>query len=375
MSLLPSSWSIKPLGEVAMLQRGFDLPVNQRISGNVPVFAANGQLGTHNLAKVKGPGVVTGRSGTLGEVYFVESDYWPLNTALWVKDFHGNNPKWVARLLKWMRLETYTRGTGVPTLNRNLIHVVPVLVPPLEEQHRIAAILDKADAIRRKRQEAIRLTEELLRAAFLDMFGDFSNMPKVKLKDLAAKRQHALSSGPFGSSLTSAHYVEEGVLVLRGKNITERKLNLSDCKYITEEKAALLDRSAVKPGDVVVIAVGASGMAFPIPNQFPRAIMSQNFNKISPDSSKVDSTYLAYTINSSFVQKQLAQNITDTVRTFLSLTKLKDIFIPLPDIQRQRAFSNFCKQLESTKQQYLDGAEMSENLFKSLLHRAFRGEL
>ncbi len=77
MSSLPSGWTIKPLGDVATLQRGFDLPVHQRIPGSVPVFAANGSVGTHNVPKVIGPGVVTGRSGTLGEVHYVQNDYWP----------------------------------------------------------------------------------------------------------------------------------------------------------------------------------------------------------------------------------------------------------------------------------------------------------
>jgi type I restriction enzyme S subunit len=207
------------------------------------------------------------------------------------------------------------------------------------------------------------------------MFGDPSNMEKVKIEDLAANKKHALSSGPFGSSLTSAHYAEEGILVLRGKNIAEGKLNLSDCKYVTEEKALSLARSAVSPGDVVVIAVGASGMAFPIPDGFPQSIMSQNFNKISPDPSKVDSVYLAYTINSTFVQKQLAQNITDTVRTFLSLTKLREILIPLPELELQHTFSKLSKQLEVTKQEHIKALQTADDLFNSLLQRAFRGEL
>ena len=177
-AVYPSSWKVRPLGMVATLQRGFDLPVQDRTEGNVPVFAANGPIGTHGAAKATGPGVVTGRSGTLGAVHYVESDFWPLNTSLYVADFHGNEPRWVARLLAWMHLETHTRGTSVPTLNRNLVHVVPVAVPPLDEQQRIADILDRADALRRQRRESLRLLEELLRATFLEMFGDPVSNPR-----------------------------------------------------------------------------------------------------------------------------------------------------------------------------------------------------
>jgi len=167
-----NKWLRKPLIDVAPLQRGFDLPVQDRVPGSIPVFAANGPVGTHSIAKVKGPGVVTGRSGTIGQVHYVEGDYWPLNTSLFVTDFRGNDPRFIFYLLKIMRLERYCEGTGVPTLNRNNIHGIEVSLPPLPEQRRIAAILDKADAIRRKREEGIRLTEELLRSTFLEMFGD-----------------------------------------------------------------------------------------------------------------------------------------------------------------------------------------------------------
>ena len=132
-------WAEVPLIEAVTLQRGFDLPVQDRSAGTVPIYAANGPVGTHNIARVKGPGVVTGRSGTIGKVHFVEKDFWPLNTSLYVKDFHGNDPKFVALLLKTLGLERYLAGTGVPTLNRNIVHEVVVTIPPLREQQRIVA--------------------------------------------------------------------------------------------------------------------------------------------------------------------------------------------------------------------------------------------
>ena len=173
-----SSWPKRPLIEVASLQRGYDLPVQQRVEGQYPVFAANGQLGTHTEAMAKGPGVVTGRSGTIGKVHYVDSDFWPLYTALFVTDLHGNDPKWVFYMLQSFGLERFAQGAGVPTLNRNLVHGELISVPPLREQKRIAAILDKAERLRRKRQQAIRLADDFLRAAFLDMFGDPVTNPK-----------------------------------------------------------------------------------------------------------------------------------------------------------------------------------------------------
>lgn len=116
------SWPLVPLKDIATLKRGYDLPTQERKEGVIPIYAANGQNGQHNEAKIKGPGVITGRSGTIGKVHYTKNDFWPLNTALYVMNFHGNDPKWVFYLLQAFKLERFVEGAGVPTLNRNLVH-------------------------------------------------------------------------------------------------------------------------------------------------------------------------------------------------------------------------------------------------------------
>ena len=88
----PGDWPTVPLGEVLELKRGYDLPKRLRVAGNVPIISSSGPSGMHNESKCSGPGVVTGRYGTVGEVFFIEGDYWPLNTALYVRDFKGRIP-------------------------------------------------------------------------------------------------------------------------------------------------------------------------------------------------------------------------------------------------------------------------------------------
>ena len=173
-----SEWVTRPLIEVATLQRGYDLPIQDRTGGLHPIFAANGTVGFHGSSKCKGPGVVTGRSGTIGKVHFVKTDFWPLNTSLYVKNFHGNDPRWVYYMLQSFGLESYSQGAGVPTLNRNLVHGEPVKVPPLPEQRRIAPILDQAETLRTQRRTALALLDTLTQSIFLDMFGDPQSNPK-----------------------------------------------------------------------------------------------------------------------------------------------------------------------------------------------------
>jgi type I restriction enzyme S subunit len=114
---MKKGWQTKKLGDVATLQRGFDLPTQNRVAGEFPLVTSSGISDTHYKYAVRGPGVVTGRSGSIGNVFFVEENFWPLNTVLYVKNFNGNDPRFIFHLLKQFDLQRFASGSGVPTLN------------------------------------------------------------------------------------------------------------------------------------------------------------------------------------------------------------------------------------------------------------------
>jgi type I restriction enzyme S subunit len=126
---IPEGWERLKLGEVLTLQRGFDLPSAKRTHGQYPIFASTGINGYHEKAKVQAPGIVTGRSGSLGKVMYIAEDFWPLNTTLYVKDFIKVDAVFALHLLENLHLEQYNAGAAVPTLNRNDIHKIKVLCP------------------------------------------------------------------------------------------------------------------------------------------------------------------------------------------------------------------------------------------------------
>ncbi len=134
-------WEEKSIKEIAPLQRGFDLPKSKVEKGSVPVAYSNGVMAYHNKAMVKGPGVYTGRSGTIGKVNYISSDYWPHNTSLWVTSFLDNDPKFVFYLFSFIGFNRFSSGSGVPTLNRNDAHDFRIIIPQSEEQTAIAAVL------------------------------------------------------------------------------------------------------------------------------------------------------------------------------------------------------------------------------------------
>lgn len=124
-------WVDGVIGDVFTLQRGFDLPSAERGEGTHPVIAASGIHGYHNEYKVRAPGVVTGRSGTIGKFLFVEEDFWPLNTTLWIKEFKYGGPLYSFYLLSSLALGSSNTGAAVPSLNRNVVHAIPTRLPPL----------------------------------------------------------------------------------------------------------------------------------------------------------------------------------------------------------------------------------------------------
>jgi type I restriction enzyme S subunit len=158
------------LGDVITLQRGFDITKEQQVEGSVPIVSSSGIASFHNESKVRAPGVVIGRKGSLGTVHFLGEDFWPHDTTLWVKDFKGNDPRFIGYFLKTLRLEVFDTGSSNPTLNRNHVHKIKVQCPPPETQRKIAAILSAYDDLIANNQRRIALLEGMAEEIYREWF-------------------------------------------------------------------------------------------------------------------------------------------------------------------------------------------------------------
>ncbi len=165
-----SSWKECKLGDVAFFQRGHDLPKTQMNDGLIPVAGSNGIIGFHDKSTTKAPGITIGRSGNIGIPKFYNQEFWAHNTVLYVKDFKGNDEKFVFYLLNTIDLSGFNSGSAVPTLNRNHIHEIDMRVPPLEGQKAIAEVLssldDKIDLLHLQNQTLESLAQTLFRQWF-----------------------------------------------------------------------------------------------------------------------------------------------------------------------------------------------------------------
>jgi len=171
---MASEWRECALGEVIELKRGYDLPQQKRCPGQMPVISSSGMTDHHTQAMVKGPGVVTGRYGTLGQVFYVNEDFWPLNTTLYVRDFKGNDPRFVSYFLRGLDFMAYSDKAAVPGLNRNHLHQAQVRFPSdRNEQRAIAHILgaldDKIELNRRMSETLESMARALFKSWFVDL--------------------------------------------------------------------------------------------------------------------------------------------------------------------------------------------------------------
>jgi type I restriction enzyme S subunit len=333
--------------------------------------------------------VLVTAAGTIGRVAVVPDDASPgiFNQALIrlrpdLKKVHL--PFFVAHLRRMFgqaEQDKLTQGSALQNLMAiGTLRDLPFDLPPLSEQRRIADILDKSDVIRRKRKQAIDLTEELLRSAFLEMVGPqaggYSGWPEATFESLAAPAPGTMRTGPFGSDLRHSEFVDEGVAVLGIDNAVRNSFAWDERRYITPEKYERLKRYTVRPRDVIVTIMGTTGRSAVVPKDIPLAITSKHLATITLNKALVEPEFVAQAIHRHpAVLAQIQQANRGAIMSGLNLGLIKSLMVRLPPLQTQRRFAAITMQVRTLASR-LENARMgAEELFDSLIQRAFRGEL
>ena len=258
-----SEWVTKSFDDVLALQRGHDLPASSRSSGNVPVIGSFGITGCHDSAKYEGPGVAIGRSGaSIGKATYVEGPFWPLNTCLFVKDFKGNDPRWIYHLLDQMDFQTFNSGSAQPSLNRHVLRSIPLRVPPVEEQRAIAEVLGALDdKIAANTKLSVGL--ELLASAEYEL-ARASASEKLRLSDIVTT-QYGLT--------TSAHNAP-GPKFLRVTDINKKPWIEWDSTPNCTVSESELVKYQVAAGDILVARMADPGKAAYVDDSPPDAVFA-----------------------------------------------------------------------------------------------------
>lgn len=279
------------------------------------------------------------------------------------------------------RVEARGVGSTVKGITLDVLREIQVPFPrDLNEQRRIAAILDKADVIRRKRHQALAETDALLRAAYLQLVGlrnpDHNLWPVLRIEELAAQHRNAMRTGPFGSDLLHSEFVDHGIAVLGIDNAVQNRFAWDERRFITPEKYEKLQRYRVFPGDVIVTIMGTTGRSTVVPDDIPEAITTKHLATITPDRTRVHPAFLSFAIHSDpLIIRQIAKANKGAIMAGLNLGIIKALEIPLPPLHLQQRFAACLSKIHK-RQDNLASPELSgEYLFSSLSQRAFRGEL
>lgn len=378
--MAPEDWHILPFGEFATLQRGFDLPLSRRQFGDVPVLAAGGCIDHHDRARASGPGVVTGRSGTIGKVTYVEDDFWPLNTTLYVKDFHGNLPHFVAYFLEYFDLARFATGTGVSTLNRNRVHQERVVIPGLAEQRRVVDILGTVEAAIEAAQQVIRQDARLGRGLKNQLLNGAlgRDLPACNPPSSTASGQlpEPWRMQPLGRlcELRNGHsfriddWAPSGLPIIRIQNLNGSRR----FKYFAGAPRA---RWIVEPGDLLFAWAGSKHASLgPTLWSGPRGVLNQHIFRVEP-APGVDKRWLFEVLD------QLTQEIASRSRGFktslqhLRKADLVDQPVALPPAFEQRLIARHCEHLTRVSQNQQHSLESLLRLRHSLLRDLMTGKV
>lgn len=252
-----SKISVVPLGEIIQFQRGFDLPTSQRVEGECPVISSSGFTGTHQEFKCEGENVITGRYGTIGEVYYYNGKCWPLNTSLFVKDFKGNIPQYVYYLLKHVLKVDGKDKSTVPGVDRNVLHMMKVSFhKDLIEQQKIVdvlSVIDKKIEVNNKIDETLQEQASLLYDYWFTQF-DFPDETGRPYKSSGGKmvwNEQLKREIPEGWIVKP---VSELLNVVTGKEDANFSVIKGKYKFFTCSKDALLCDEFVFDGKAILIA-------------------------------------------------------------------------------------------------------------------------
>lgn len=352
---IPAHWDKSRLKWVCRFEYGESLSTNDREEGDFPVYGSNGITGYHSVAISKAPCIIVGRKGSFGKVNYSEKECFPIDTTYYIDSRQTSaNLRWLFYGLQQLGLDTFSRDTGVPGLNREDAYQNILPLPSPTEQTAIAAYLDektaRIDKLIANKQRLIELLKEE-RTAIINHAVSKGINPKAKLKPSGIKwlgdipehwevKKLKYVISKVGSGITptggASVYQQEGVPLLRSQNVYSSGLILDDVAYISEEIDEAMSNSRIKEGDVLLNITGASiGRCYFVPDDFGRGNVNQHVCIIRPVQSVIKTKYLHFVIISGYGQTLIDACQTGANREGLNFQQIKAFDIPLPKIDEQ----------------------------------------
>ena len=361
---MTATWENTTLGEVCEFKYGKSLAESKRAGGEVAVYGSNGVVGSHDTSITVGETIVIGRKGSFGEVNLSRVSCWPIDTTYFIDSTATEaDLRWLYWRLQSMGLTKLNRAAAVPGLNREDAYRQPLLLPPLTEQRRIADILDRADALRAKRQAVIDKLDSLTQAIFHDMFGDVrTNDRGWPFQSLGAVSRVTTGRTPPGE--VAAMYGGEVPFVTPGD------LGSSSPVARTLSPIGVEEVRTVRSGAALVCCIGATIGKMDVANG-PSGF-NQQINAVEwyPE---VDDVFGISALRC-FASK-IAFLGSSTTMPILKKSAFEKLGVPLPPLPLQREFRSHVEGIEALKASATNSEQHAGRLVASLQQRAFSGVL
>lgn len=383
---LGQHWPIHPLGHLCEFLDHQRQPVTEsdRVSGPYPYYGANGQQGTIDQYIFDEPLVLLAEDGghfgnpDKSIAYRIRGKTWVNNHAHVLRPKNRLDIDYLCWVLERYDVTPFVTGTTRGKLTKSGASAIPIPLPPMEEQRRIAAILDKVEALRTKRRQALIKLDTLTQSLFLEMFGDPATNPKGwpigTIEDLVSSPKIDIRCGPFGTQLKVAEIVDSGVPLFGIETAVGNEFNPNVRKFVTQNKAKQLKAFEALPGDVLITRMGTIGRACVVPDGFQEGRFSYHLFRVRPDRGKCIPDFLAATISRSGIfMRQLEDSAHGAIMDGLSTQNLKMVKFPIPPTNLQDEFVRRIGIIDQMKSR-MDKIYLN-TLFSSLQHHAFRGEL
>lgn len=347
MEMSSADWKRCSLGDALTLQRGFDLPHRLRRPGDVPVVSSSGISGFHDRAQVSAPGVVTGRYGTIGDVYYLTEDFWPLNTTLFVSDFKNNDQLYIAYLLQTVDFSTHSGKSGVPGVNRNDIHKLSVLIPCPSEQHAVAEALWDVDGSLGALESLIAKKRAIKQAASHQLLTGKIRLPGFS-KEWGTKWLRELGQFLKGNGVKGEDAQSGPLACVRYGEIytTHHNCVRTFHSWISSEVAALATR--LDCGDLLFAGSGETKeeigkcVAFVMETE---AYAGGDIVILRPRN--IDSLFLGYALNMPEVARQKASLGQGDAVVHISASALGQISLSIPALEEQSAIASVLSDMDA----------------------------
>ena len=269
-----------------------------------------------------------------------------------------------------------TRGTTRARITRTELEELEIPLPQIREQDNIVGRLDAAAGLCSTRRYALKLCNEFLPAAFLEMFGDpQSDWPTVTIAEVAEDKNGAIRTGPFGSQLLHSEFTESGIAVLGIDNAVQNRFAWDQRRYISNEKYNQLRRYTVFPGDIIITIMGTCGRCAIVPGNIPVAINTKHLCCITLDRTKALPEFIhAAFLHHPAIRHQLGIATKGAIMDGLNMEIIKGLHFPLPPISLQNEFVEIVHRHEGLRTTHVEALRKADHLFQSLLHRAFNAD-